>query len=160
MGITGSATQAAIADDFLRPASVTVRCKRASEAALRSAISRAYYAVFLTARDQLFGADGSRLIGPKRKELGKKFRRKNSRHPGSHDIVIFAVTEVRPSAALKPIVLAQQIEQLKEARVCADYHFTEHNLQGLPYDNWRECATKSVELASQLLASARRLPRL
>ena len=160
MGITGSATQAAIADDFLRLASVTVRCKRASEAALRSAIRRAYYAVFLTARDHLFGADGSRLIGPKRKQLRKKFQQKAFREPGSHDLVIFAVTEVPRSAALKPIVLAQQVEQLKEARVYADYFYSTQKLRGVPYDNWRDYATKSVELASQLLPSARRLPPL
>jgi len=61
-------------EDFFDFAASIVRDQQANEAALQSAISRAYYAVFLTTRDSLFGLDGVLLKKGLRKQLEKKFR--------------------------------------------------------------------------------------
>ncbi|MDP2726108.1 MAG: hypothetical protein Q8P59_01060 [Dehalococcoidia bacterium] len=144
--------------DFFHLAAQTVRDNGSSEAALRTAISRAYYAVLLATRDKLFGPDGLRLTGPIRKQLGKKFGVKTKRNPGSHDLIIFAITDVEKTATLNPLTLSQQLGQLKEARVHADYHFAEDNLEDIPKADWREYAVENVTLASQLLPMAEGLP--
>jgi hypothetical protein len=146
-----------IFDDFFHLASQAIKDTESSEGALRTAISRAYYAVFLTARDQLFGPDETGLTSSKRKKLRKKFGQKK-RPVGSHDWIIFAISDIKPTVTVRPLTLQSQVSQLKEARVHADYHFTSQNLQGIPYNTWREYATKVVELASQVLPVARQLP--
>lgn len=158
MAIVGSSSQSSISDDYLHLAADATRNQHSSEGTLRTAISRAYYAVFLTVRDQLFGPDGARLKSETEKKLRKKFWQKHKRNPGSHDLVIFAIADIKPTTTLRPQVFSQQVSQLKEARVHADYHFTLDNLKDIPKDNWREYAEESVELASQLLPVARRLP--
>ena len=139
-------------------ASEAIRNEQSSEGALRTAIGRAYYAVFLTVRDQLFGPDGTRLTRTIRKRLRKRFRQARRWDPGSHDLVIFAITDITPTVTLRPLGLSQQVSQLKEARIHADYYFTLDNLRGIPKDSWREYADESIALASQLLPVARKLP--
>jgi len=121
---------------------------------LRAAISRAYYAVFLTVREQLFGPDGRRLTKRIRKHLNKKSK-SNLR---SHDVFIFAITDVQPSATLSPVVLSQQVGQLKEARIHADYNFSLDKLKTIPKQTWREYAEEAIPLALHLLTVTRKLP--
>lgn len=158
MAIVNSGSQSSIAGDFLHLASEAIRSEQSSEGALRTAISRVYYAVYLTARDQLFGLDGTGLTGGKRKLLEREFRLKRRRDPGSHDLIIFAITDIQKTPTLNPLTLSQQVGQLKEARIHADYHFTTGKLMAIPEDNWRDYAEKNIALASQLLAVARKLP--
>jgi hypothetical protein len=72
--------------------------------------------------------------------------------------VLFAITDLSPTATTRPLTLYQQIDELKEARVHADYHFTGENLKGILYDAWPEYADRMVALASQILPVARQLP--
>ena len=113
--------------------------------------------MYLTVRDQLFGPDETWLTQSKRKQLQKKFG-KGKRPPGSHELVILAITDIKATGTMGPLVLSQQVSQLKEARVHADYHFTLVNLNRIAEESWREYAEKSVALASQLLPVARLLP--
>jgi len=73
-------------------------------------------------------------------------------------LVIFALTDIKPTVTLRPLTLHDQVSHLKEARVHADYHFDSQNLQDIPHDTWQEYATEIVELASQVLPVARQLP--
>lgn len=158
MANVNATPQTSICDDFLRFASTTVQNTRSSEGYLRSAISRAYYSTYLTARDQLFGPDGIGLNRKLRNVLTTKFKKNRNRTPGSHDIVLFAITDLKGTNIIHPLVLYQQIDELKEARTHADYHFTDSNLASLPYASWSDYANKMVALASQILPVTRRLP--
>jgi len=150
-------SQSSVSTEFLELASRIVRDTEAQEGAMRTAISRSYYSVYLTVRDQLFGPDGRGLRRVQRK-LARKFNRKRKRTPGSHELVLFAIKDLTPTATMRPLTLYQQIDELKEARVHADYHFTDENLKDIPYDAWPEYADRMVALASQILPVARRLP--
>lgn len=158
MAIVNSCSQTAISDGFLRLATEIVKNSQSPEGELRTAISRAYYSVFLTVRDRLFGADGIGLTKSIRKKLNHRFEQKHQRNPGSHDRILFALTDLTFSSTIRPLTLSQQISQLKVARVHADYHFTIGKLQEIPYDTWSVYANHMVALASQLLPDARRLP--
>lgn len=158
MAITISGAQSSISDDFLHLASEIVRNQNSSEGALRSAISRAYYALFLTVRDHLFGPDEIGLTRALKQELQRKFKKKRKWVRGSHELVILALRDMESTKRLLPLTLSDQISQLKEARVHADYHFTLENLKDIPKETWREYARENIALASQLLAVARRLP--
>src|SRR5688572_22330898 len=88
--------------------------------------SRAYYAIYLVARDQLFGSDGVELKRI-RKQLQKNFRRRNrNRNAGRHEEILFAVS-------YKALTLHQQMNQLQEARINADYFFSQTRLASLPH---------------------------
>ena len=158
MAIINPSSQSSISDEFLQLASQIVRDSQSKEGALRAAVSRAYYSVFLTVRDELFGPDGVRLTTPIRKQLDQKFQRKKKQWPGSHERILFAITVLAPTAIIRPITLCQQISLLKEARTCADYYFTSDNLKDIPYNTWSKYANEMVALASQLLPVARKLP--
>lgn len=158
MAIANSSSQKVNSDGFLRLATEIVQNSQSSEAALRTAISRAYYLVFLTVRDQLFGADEIGLTRAIRKILRRRFQQKYPWDPGSHDLILFALTDLAFSSTTRPLTLSQKISQLKVARVHADYHFTIGNLQDIPCDTWSAYANHMVALASQLLPDARRLP--
>ena len=134
-----------------------VRSDQSDEGTLRSAISRSYYAVYLTVRDRLFGNDGTRLSGTTYRKLREKFRQNRRKDPRSHDLVIFAISETSAPNMLR-LTLSQQLDQLKDARVDADYRFEPANLRHVPETTWREYASKNVALASMLLPQARRLP--
>ncbi len=155
-----SGTQSSISDEFLRIASDAINNSQSGEGALRSAISRAYYAVFLTVRDQLFGPDGRHLPPNKRKRLQRQFKMKlgSKSYLGSHDLIIYAITAVPHSSTLRPVTLSQQVTLLKKARIHADYDFTLENLQTISKQNWREYAEDNVQLATHLLRESRKLP--
>ncbi|MBI2857536.1 MAG: hypothetical protein HYX90_00540 [Chloroflexi bacterium] len=157
MAIIKTSEQPGVSVELLRLASEIVRDGKSGEGALRTAVSRSYYAVFLTVRNRLFGADGSQLTRAVRKELERKFRQRFERYPGSHDVFLMAVTEVS-AKGLRPLTLYQQLEELKEARIHADYHFTEEKLSGIPYKDWLEYADHMVAFASQIFPVAKTLP--
>ena len=158
MAIVNSSSQASISDGFLRLASEIVRNRQSPEEALRSAVSRAYYSVFLTARDRLFGSDAVGLTSRIRNKLIRRFRHKHGWIPGSHDRIIFAITDLPFSPIIRPLTLSQQISELKEARIHADYYLTNDKLKTIPYDTWLAYTDRMVALASQLLPAARQLP--
>ncbi len=153
-----ASSQPSVSTEFLELASRILRDSQTQEGGMRTAISRSYYSVYLTVRDQLFGPDGRGLSRRAQSKLAKRFRRKRKRAPGSHELVLFAITDLSPTATMRPLTLYQQIDELKEARVHADYHFTNENLKDIPYDTWPEYADRMVALASQILPVSRRLP--
>ena len=157
MAIINSSSQTAISNGFLRLATEIVQNNQSPEEALRTAISRAYYSVYLTVRDRLFGPDAIGLTYRKRGALIKRLKRKHE-PSGSHDCVLFAITDLSSTSTIHPLVLSQQIGELKAARIDADYKFTKENLREIPYDTWSEYADKMVAFASQLLPVARQLP--
>jgi hypothetical protein len=112
----------------------------------------------LTVRDQLFGPDAIALTRPVKKALTKRFHQKHKWFPGSHDRVLFTLTDLPTMSTVHPVTLSQQISQLKDARVHADYDFTLDKLRDIPYDTWLEYADHMVAFASQLLPVARLLP--
>jgi len=150
--MTPAGTTTAVSDDFLKFASEAINNTDSTEGVLRSAISRAYYAVFLLARDQLFGTDGAELKKHIRKQLRKEFKKISKKDPGSHQQIIFAVSQ-------KAITLSQQMSQLHEARINADYFFSAEKLRHLPHKDWQAYAKETVELAQLLQKEAANLPR-
>lgn len=96
----------------------------------RCAVSRAYYACFLTARDNLFGNDGARAS------------------ESMHRAVIDAIPDARVS---------RRLNELRELRVQADYYtnplhrrtraiFKRHRVS-----TWASLAEKSLALAEEIL---------
>lgn len=142
-------------EGFFRFASSIIRDSNASEAALRSAISRAYYAVYLVARDRLFGIDAARLIPRIQKRIDKEFKLQTrlKRGPGPHERMIFVIKQKS-----RNITLSQQFEQLKEARVNADYQMSYTVLSVIGKGSWREYAEETMQLATLILPSAKSLP--
>ena len=145
-------------DDFVDTALRLVGEPSSKEAELRTAIGRAYYGVFLNARDTLFGLDQSRLTRNLRKKVLHNYRlssgaRKNKNDLGSHEMVIFAVQDQS-----KNIVLAQQLDQLREARVRADYKCHSNCLNDVGKSTWRDYAEETLELAIDLLPQVKALP--
>ena len=146
-------------EDFFDFAASIVRDPQANEAALRSAISRAYYAVFLTTRDRLFGLDEVLLTKELRKELVKRFqgKRRTKREPGSHELVTFALEEKASRDKSIKITLYHQINQLRESRVLADYRLSSQYLLESGKQSWRDLTIETVELASQVLPAVKLL---
>jgi len=147
--------QSAISDEFLRFAQEAIQNQQSGEGRLRSAISRAYYAVLLTVRDQLFGPDAAQLTKSRRKKLQHQVKGKSGSKTGlgSHDFIISAITLIRPSGTLSPVTLSQKVRLLKNARVHADYDFTSVNLNAIPQLSWRDYAKDNVELATIRIAT-------
>ncbi|MBI4329862.1 MAG: hypothetical protein HY673_01110 [Chloroflexi bacterium] len=71
---------------------------------------------------------------------------------GSHEVIIFAASE-------KSVSLSQQLDQLKEARVLADYRLGRQYLTSVGKQSWLDYARDTLALASQVLPAARKLPR-
>jgi len=142
-------------EQFFKFATVIVGDANANEAALRSAISRAYYATFLVSRERLFGLDGVGLTKATKKRIIKKFRlvHKKKREPGTHEIISFAIFD-----KTKKVTLSQQLEQLKDARVNADYKLSEDVLLDVGKSSWKAYAEETMQLASQVLPLAKTLP--
>ncbi len=144
-------------EEFFSFASSIVREPTANEAALRSAVSRAYYSVYLIARDRLFGLDGGQLTARIRKEIAKKFQLKHKlkrqRGLGTHEVVIFAILD-KPDS----VTLSHQLDQLREARINADYKMNQECLSSVGKQSWREYAKETIELATLILPLAKRLP--
>lgn len=138
--------------DFFKLASNLGRRPNADEATHRSAISRAYYAVFLSARDKLFGFDEVQLTEPVKKKLRKKHKLEKGDHPGSHELIIFAVS-------LQSLVLSQQLDLLKTARVIADYKLDPKHLKSQGFTTWKDYSHQNLTLTSQLLPTVSALKR-
>lgn len=155
--MNSSDCQSLVADTFLHLASEILRKSDAAEGELRSAISRAYYAVYLTARDHLLGTDGANY-NLARKRLWRKFKKK-SRQLGSHDLVILAIGEVPKTTVINPKVLSSQLSQLKEARTYADYIYDPNALRSISATDWQEYCKENLELAALILPIMRRLPK-
>jgi hypothetical protein len=86
-----------------------------NEAAQRSAISRAYYACHLTARDRIYGLDKAGLSRAVRRRIA------GDRRVGDHEAIVVAVaknTTFKRGAAKK---LSDQLSELQELRELADY---------------------------------------
>ncbi|MCL0066156.1 hypothetical protein M1N79_04700 [Dehalococcoidia bacterium] len=144
-------------EEFFGFAGSIVRDSSAKEAALRSAISRAYYSVYLVARDRLFGMDETQLTANIRKRISEKsqqrHRRRRWRELGTHERVIFAIQDKTNN-----VTLSQQLDQLREARVNADYRMNQNCLSNLGKQSWRELAEETMQLATLILPLAKRLP--
>lgn len=131
------------------------------EASCRAAVGRGYYACFLIARDQLFGPDGMRLTNPQRKQILKASGKKAGR---DHEAVIQAVALHPRLGPGQRKVLADQLAQLKDARVQADYIRDSSSPSTLGtfgkygVTSWLDLAHATMALASQVFAMAARLP--
>jgi hypothetical protein len=151
--MTPVGTTKSVADEFLRFASDAISDPASNEGILRSAISRAYYAIFLLARDQLFGPDAVMLTKQTKKKLRRDFKKSANRDlAGSHQEILFAVSR-------KTITLSQQMRQLYQARINADYHLSAKNLASISHASWRDFAKETVELAQLIQQDTARLPR-
>jgi hypothetical protein len=142
--------------EFFSFASSILRDSSANEAALRSAISRAYYSAHLVARDRLFGADGVRLTARIRRKIKKSLQlrsHKKQRELGMHVLVVFAVQE-----RANIVTLSQQLDQLREARVDADYKTNQKCLKDIGKQSWREYAEETMQLTALILPLLKRLP--
>lgn len=128
------------------------------EADYRSAISRGYYSCLLTARDQLFGVDAVGLTAALRRQLT------GSRRGGTHEAVIKGLannSRLRPQKAKR---LSDQLGQLRDTRVQADYYrnpahqrtltiFTKYGVQ-----DWAGLTHAAMALASNLLPELQSVP--
>ncbi len=143
-----------------------------TEARCRTAISRAYYSCFISARDKLFGMDARGLTNERQKRVEKLHQQAfNLRRPArlaSHETVIFTVKtmpivvqEVRSGWAKN---LADQMSQLKAMRVQADYFRDSANektmsvFQTYQVTDWAGLAHHAMSMASSIIADVRRLP--
>ena len=147
-------TTKSVSDEFLKFASEAIKSSNPSEGCFRSAISRAYYAVYLLARDQLSGPDG---IGLKAniKQLGKAFKQRNPNkksYLATHQATLFAIS-------YQSMTLQQQMSQLYEARINADYFFSQTKLAPVPHLSWESYAKETVELAHLLQKDAATLTK-
>lgn len=145
-------------DDYFSFAGAIVRDPNANDAALRAAISRAYYAVFLSARDHLFGIDELSCTVRVRKKIEKNFQIKynlGSKRPylATHQRVIFSIIDKTNN-----VVLSQQLDQLREARVRADYKRNNNCLSEVNKQSWRDYAEETMQLAALVLPMTKRLP--
>lgn len=143
-------------EDFFSYAGSIVSDANSNEAALRSAISRAYYSMFLIARDRLFGLDQVQLNNTKRKQVDKQlliqYSGKRKKQLGVHERVILCVCDKTQN-----ITLYQQLDQLREARVNADYKMSHSCLSTVGKTSWREYAEETLQLSSQILPDLKRL---
>ena len=134
-----------------------------SEAADRNAIGRAYYACFLTARDQMFGLDQSRWNNSVSRQVSSRLPRR-SRSRGSHNDIQNALAThqgIRPGQRKR---LKDQLGELKDLRIQADYildptHSRTTNLHArYGVSGWEGLAHQAMALASNLLPDLRQVP--
>lgn len=143
-------------EHFFHYASTILNNSTANEAELRSAISRVYYAVFLIARDRLFGPDEQRLTHGIEKRIIKSYRIKIDKKKfklGTHERTIFAIHDKTNN-----ISLSQQLDQLREARINADYKVSQKVLSDINKESWRKYAEENMQLATLILPRVRNLP--
>ena len=143
-------------DDFYHFAGSIIRDPKANEAELRSAVSRVYYSLFLIARDRLFGMDEKNLTEAIRKKITRNYRikiDKKKKRLGTHQVVIFAIQD-----KLKSITLSHQLDQLREARVNADYRIDNKYIREIDKKSWREYAEENMQLAALALPRLKKLP--
>lgn len=122
------------------------------EAACRAAVGRAYYACFLTARDQLFGDDAIGLTKRRIRQVAGK------RRVGTHEIVLLAIPHSPGPSAGRLKTSADQLGELKDMRVQADYFRNPDHPRTIPVFKkyqvtaWDGLAHQAMQLASNLLA--------
>lgn len=126
-----------------------------SEAGQRAAISRAYYACHLTARDQLYGIDGSGLTNP----VKKKLKSGNSEHRA-----VYLTISSNPYLSIgRRKRLSDELGQLKDMRETADYYRdpTGPNVTNTfaknQVNDWSGLTAAAMALASNLLPELRQL---
>ncbi len=123
----------------------------------RTAIGRAYYACHLIARDAMFGQDKKYLTGTlKKRILGHR--------GGDHDTIVKAIA-VHPRVPLGSLkTLSDQLGELKDARVQADYYcdpahpgtlklFTKYQVK-----DWNQLAHATLAIASHVLPNLKGIP--
>ena len=108
----------------------------APEANYRSAVSRAYYACYLTARDRIYGLDAQPQTA--------------SAHAG-------LIKEIRDRT------LAEQMDKLMRMRVCADYRTSLTRVREFFHENqiangWMDLADRAVSLANAMRQDLSQLP--
>jgi hypothetical protein len=142
-------------DSFLSFAGTILKDPSADEVTMRTAMSRAYYSVFLNARDHLFGHDARFLTKKVKSEINSKYKiiSGKKRELGSHEIVSFAIKFKTGN-----ITLSDQLDKLRRARINADYNMNADCLVIESKTSWRVYAEETCQLASQLLPRIRRLP--
>ena len=150
--------------DFFSLANLLVQSP-SNEAQARSAISRAYYACYLTARDQMFGVDHRQLTDPVWSRISQAAGLRRARRAGSHEVIILALAQnanIRTPGLAKQ--LSDSLDQLKGQRVQADYYrdpshqntvalFAQHSVS-----DWSGLGHQALALAAQLLPDLRRVP--
>jgi hypothetical protein len=142
-------------EEFFHYASLILHDPLASEAQLRTAISRSYYSLFLIARDKLFGTDEHYLTSGIRKKILKSYQiriDKKKKHLATHELVIYAINDKTHN-----VTLFQQLDQLREARVNADYKMSQKLLADLGKKSWRDYAEENMQLAALVLARVKTL---
>ncbi len=87
-----------------------------TEAELRTAINRAYYACHLMARDRMFGDDHAALTRTVRKSLG------GDKHASEHEIVSNAIKQNTGMRAGFAKRLSDELGELRSMRHQADYY--------------------------------------
>lgn len=125
-----------------------------NETLSRAAISRAYYACWLTARDSLWGIDGH-PSGSQAKRLTKN----------THEQVIQAVGLNQAEGDAKRKRQRDSLAQLKALRTAADYRHSDTHpavdklFQQYKVADWQKLAEQALVLASQILPELSRHPR-
>jgi len=130
------------------------------ETRFRAAISRCYYACWLTARDQLWGVDGRPTTGQARLLP----RGQSGGRLGSHEQVIEALG-VQPRVSRGAKRRKDQLASLKELRTVADYrHDDKHRdvqrvfgLYGV--SSWEKLAQQAFTITANILPELRTIGR-
>ena len=126
------------------------------ESSARTAVGRAYYACWLTARDRMFGKDGVRLRPGKLKQILR------GRRGASHEAVLTAVGQ---NGALTPgnrKTMSDQLRELRDLRVQADYYCAAAPtslFSRYAVNDWEGLAHTSLALASNVYPQVKKLTR-
>ncbi len=124
------------AREFLEFAKEVASSPRASEARLRTSVGRAYYAVFLVARDRMMVIGG----------LGPMDTRQDI-----HRAVVGWVKEKKSS-------LGNQLDALKRLRLQADYVLSDADPRyEAIYSAWSSNWSKAQEISGRILPNIQRL---
>jgi hypothetical protein len=110
-----------------------------SEAEWRTVVGRAYYAVFITARDRLFPSP----VPP------RSIRRRGSR---GRSALIPIHQAVLNEVARRSTAVGSQLQQLHDLRIEADYHRTPTRPARA---DWRKNSESAVIVASNILGRVR-----
>ena len=142
-------------EDFFRLADRMLH-RWKNEAVHRSVIGRSYYTCYLISRDRMFGADGLWLTE-------KKIRNILGRAGGRHEAVVRAILNAPGLGPGTAKVLSDQLGQLKDMRVQADYYCDPKNQRTVNMfgrygvANWGGLAHNAMVFASMLLPSLKQL---
>lgn len=120
------------AGDFLSVAN-SLYTGAASEAELRTAVGRVYYALFLMARDRLWPDP----IPPR--QIRRRMSNGKTKILGIHQAVLNEVS-------LRNMALGSQLQKIYDLRVQADYYPREHTLP-----DWRSNCVVALQIASRIV---------